>query len=216
LLKGLVLATASLAVAFGVAGWRRDANGQGQAGSPVTAAVGQTDASSDAKRAGMAAKLEALVKKNPTDEPANNHEKKPSSNSATHDVMPEAPEVFSDDPALKKGYSEALGEYYKYRVEGYRHRQRVFAWQLFSTKLIFAAVLLLVFLGMYFAALQFHAGLKFLRQGKPKEAGLKTELEISRDHGKVDSPVLGVIILLVSLAFFYLYLVFVYPVHDTF
>jgi len=40
-------------------------------------------------------------------------------------------------------------------------------------------VLLLVFLGMYFAALQFHAGLKFLKKGAPEEAALKTAFKAS-------------------------------------
>lgn len=41
-----------------------------------------------------------------------------------------------------------------------------------------------------------------------------TKIEASLQGIKVSSPVLGVIILIISLLFFYLYLIFVYPVKD--
>lgn len=49
------------------------------------------------------------------------------------------------------------------------------------------------------------------------EAGmsLATQLEISAKGVIVNSSVLGVVILTLSLAFFYLYLVYVYPINDT-
>ena len=50
------------------------------------------------------------------------------------------------------------------------------------------------------------------RPGKPEE----TELSLSLREVKVRSPVLGVIILTISLAFFYLYLVHVYPIRNVF
>jgi hypothetical protein len=43
-----------------------------------------------------------------------------------------------------------------------------------------------------------------------------TSIEAGKSGFKISSPVLGVIILTLSLAFFYLYLVHVYPVSDTF
>ncbi len=186
-------------------------SGSGGCGQPV-------DPKLQVNRSEMAAKLQGLTKSANGGADSSNGPaaKNPQPALSTRDIMPESPEIFSDDPEIKKRYAEALTEYYRYRVSGYQHRQNVFMWQLFSSKFIFVTVLLLVFLGMYFAALQFHAGLKFLRQGKPEQAGLKTDLEISPERGKIDSPVLGVVILLLSLAFFYLYLLFVYPVHDTF
>jgi hypothetical protein len=75
-------------------------------------------------------------------------------------------------------------------------------------------VLLLVLAGIYFAAIQFHAGLRRGNgdPGKPED----TELSVSLSEFKVRSPVLGVIILTISLAFFYLYLVHVYPIQNVF
>jgi len=40
------------------------------------------------------------------------------------------------------------------------------------------------------------------------------QLELGQTGLKVSSPVLGVIILVISLAFFYLYLVYVYPIGE--
>ena len=48
------------------------------------------------------------------------------------------------------------------------------------------------------------------------EKGEVTELEASVKGIKVSSPVLGVIILVISLLFFYLYLAFVYPIQEVF
>ncbi len=91
------------------------------------------------------------------------------------------------------------------------HRKRVFEWQLFSSKLIFFTVLLLVIIGIYFSWLQFRTGIDKDKE-KHSESETRTELEISTSGFKVKSPILGVIILLISLAFFYLYLAHVYPI----
>jgi hypothetical protein len=106
----------------------------------------------------------------------------------------------------------ALTGYYEYRAEGYRHRQRVFGWQLVSSQIIFALVAFLVLAGVYFSWLQFSASLKGGKQAG--EAPAETSFEASPTGFKVSSPVLGVIILAISLAFFYLYLVHVYPITD--
>jgi ethanolamine transporter EutH len=75
----------------------------------------------------------------------------------------------------------------------------------------FLTVLILVASGIVFAAVQFRAGLG-RRRADGKE--MTTELELATTGLKVSSPVLGVIILLISLAFFYLYLVYVYPISE--
>ncbi len=102
---------------------------------------------------------------------------------------------------------EAVAEYFHHVIESNEHQRRVFQWQLLSAKIIFAIVILLVAAGIYFAAVQFHHG---IRTGKSSEQ--ETEFEASLKGIKVSSPVLGVIILTISLAFFYLYLVHVYPI----
>jgi hypothetical protein len=102
---------------------------------------------------------------------------------------------------------QAIKAYFQHTIESNRHQRNVFHWQLLSAKIIFSVVILLVAAGIYFAAVQFHHG---LRSGKPAEQD--TEFEASLKGIKVSSPVLGVIILTISLAFFYLYLVYVYPI----
>jgi hypothetical protein len=118
------------------------------------------------------------------------------------------------DPSVKSQRLEALREYYAYRAQGYRHRQKTFEWQLFSSKVIFVSVLTVVFAGIYFAAVQFHVGLS--RKGRARQADVVTEIDASLKGIRVSSPVLGVLILTLSLVFFYLYLAYVYPIHETF
>ncbi len=120
---------------------------------------------------------------------------------------------FTRDSLSEKRYYESLTRYFEYRIFGYNHRQKVFAWQLVSSKVIFFAVLFLVLAGIYFSYMQFH---KALLAGEAGNADLKTDLEASPQGIKVSSPVLGVIILAISLIFFYLYLLYVYPVAETF
>ncbi|MCB0683950.1 MAG: hypothetical protein KDC32_24045 [Saprospiraceae bacterium] len=91
-----------------------------------------------------------------------------------------------------------------------------------SSKIVFIAVLLLLTVGVVFSGIQFRKGmLEAKRDGEmtdnsSRSMDLKTELEATTSGIKVSSPVLGVIILLISLLFFYLYLIYIYPVGDTF
>lgn len=105
----------------------------------------------------------------------------------------------------------ALKAYYDYRTEGYDHRQRVFEWQLLSSRIIFVVVIALVGAGIYFSWLQFRADLKTTDTKGGR--GVST-LEASTSGIKVSSPVLGVVILVISLLFFYLYLQYVYPIEE--
>jgi hypothetical protein len=94
-------------------------------------------------------------------------------------------------------------------------------------------VLLLVLAGIYFAAAQFQVAMAAARrhgdivtshrESAPPQPDasvdathLDTRLEVSAKGLVVNSSVLGVIILALSLAFFYLYLAYVYPIHNVF
>lgn len=114
-------------------------------------------------------------------------------------------------------YQDAMYAYYEYRVSGFQHRKEVFAWQLFSTKLIFWSVLFLVLSGIGFSGIQFYKSIKTgPGEGAGPTGGSATEFEASAKGIKITSPVLGVIILVISLVFFYLYLVYVYPISEIF
>ena len=117
-----------------------------------------------------------------------------------------------DDSTLRL-YQHSIRSYYDYRVSGFDHRKKVFAWQLYSSKLIFWSVLLLVLAGIAFSGLQFYKS--FVEKSSHSNESV-TEFEASAKGIKVTSPVLGVIILVISLAFFYLYLVYVYPIREIF
>ena len=146
-------------------------------------------------------------------------------------AMPAAPSgVVLSDPTTRARYLTAMQRYYEYRANGYAYRSRVFEWQLLSSRAIFTVVLVLVGAGIYFAAVQFRVAM--LAAGKEArraviaetpaadaptgDSPLATRLEISAKGVVVNSSVLGVIILALSLAFFYLYLVYVYPIQNVF
>jgi hypothetical protein len=122
---------------------------------------------------------------------------------------PAPPNALDADSATVDAYRAALREYYTYVQKGLQHRQRVFVWQHYSSITIFVVVILLVAAGIYFAAVQFHYGLA-------RGTAETTQFEAGTGGLKVSSPVLGVIILVISLAFFYLYLAFVYPIQEIF
>jgi hypothetical protein len=130
--------------------------------------------------------------------------------------MPAVPHPMTSDAKTLERYSQAVNQYYEYQISGFKHRQRVFQWQLSSSRIIFAVVLVVVFAGILFAAAQFYLG---VRTRVAKQAALPTqvtEFEASLKGIKVSSPVLGVVILAISLGFFYLYLVYVYPISEIF
>ncbi len=134
-------------------------------------------------------------------------------------------EAYLDETGLA-ALQDSLTAYYRYRESGYAHRRAVFDWQLFSSKIIFYVVILLVLLGVYFSWLQFMS--EHRRPAKRVEVevegaederprgGLLTTFKAGSGGLEVSSPVLGIVILAVSLAFFYLYLTHVYPINEVF
>jgi hypothetical protein len=130
-------------------------------------------------------------------------------------ARPEIPPALLEDPETLAKYHQALRAYYDYRATGLEHRKAVFKWQLFSAKLIFCIVLIVVATGIVLAIMQFRAELQLVREGKSVTLS-KSELEASSSGIKVSSSIVGIIILTLSLAFFYFYLVYVYPIEDIF
>jgi hypothetical protein len=111
------------------------------------------------------------------------------------------------DSSAARAYLAALRGLYEYQARGFEHRSRVFNWQYRSSILIFSVVNLLVLAGLAFSWMQFRRGWG---------SGLESEMEFSGAGVKIRSSVLGVIILVVSLAFYYLYLAYVYPIEEIF
>ncbi|MHC4556180.1 MAG: hypothetical protein ACYTFW_04500 [Planctomycetota bacterium] len=145
-------------------------------------------------------------------------------------LLPEGIYFEDLDESTKEKYLELISKYFQYHISSYQHREKVFAWQHCSSQIIFAVVIILVFTAIYFSWLQFRQSLAPRRNKVAKQARKsasaedtdditthevgETQLEASIKGIKVSSPILGVIILVISLLFFYLYLVHVYPVTE--
>lgn len=92
------------------------------------------------------------------------------------------------------------------RIAAMKYERDVFEWQLLSSKVIFYLVVFLVVVGVAFAAVQFSVGIRHHAAAESDEA------ELTLRGLKIRSQYLGVITLIVSLAFFFLYLRTVYPI----
>jgi hypothetical protein len=103
-----------------------------------------------------------------------------------------------------------------YNLFGLEHRKRALQWNLTSSIIIFWSVIFLVMCGIIFAGLQFYSSLYSKNKLIDPAQSLVTNLEANMKGIKVSSPVLGVIILMISMLFFYLYLKFVYPITEIF
>lgn len=132
---------------------------------------------------------------------------------------------------MQKACFSARKAYYDYYTSALTKRTGVYQWNDISTKAIFIVVILLVGFGVYLSWVQFFGYRKQAARALPSKkamaaaAGtpscepqpdLTSELDLKLSGLHVKSPVLGVILLTLSLAFFYLYLVFVYPVTEGF
>jgi hypothetical protein len=128
-----------------------------------------------------------------------------------NDSLMKSLEILSkDDSVLKKAVSD-------YNLFGLAHRKSSLQWNLTSSIIIFWSVIFLVLCGIAFAGIQFYISMQAAKKaGTGKAEGTPTQLEANFQGIKVSSPVLGVIILIISLLFFYLYLKYVYPVTEIF
>jgi hypothetical protein len=107
------------------------------------------------------------------------------------------------DAEVKTECLAALRENYLYNVAALQHRRASFEWSLIASEIMFFMVLVMVLAGLVFAAIQFRSS-----------APTPTDLEISTTGLKVSSSVLGVVILAMSMAFFYVYTRYVYPIQE--
>jgi cytochrome c-type biogenesis protein CcmH/NrfG len=99
------------------------------------------------------------------------------------------------------------------------HQQRCFAWQYYSSILIFIMVILIVGMGLVLSYKQFQLSEVQVKANivKPKSEVTEvtvenTNIEISQTGLKINTGVIGLAILFLSLAFFFLYLKYVYQI----
>lgn len=102
----------------------------------------------------------------------------------------------------------------------FNQNKKVFQWQYISSIIIFFIVVLIVLMGLYMAYMQFRLSEKmFLTPSADKTRDnanaveiMKADLELGKDGLKINTAVIGLIILSLSLAFLFLYLKYVYPI----
>ena len=127
------------------------------------------------------------------------------------DFMSSDKPATADDPGsllsgeAQQAFQDAKVAQFEYFEGSFEHRAQVFRWQLISTVIIFSVVNGIVLSGLYFSWMQFKA------RGPD---GAEASVELGTSGVKVTSSVLGVLILVISLGFFYLYLVHVYPIFE--
>lgn len=129
------------------------------------------------------------------------------------------------DPKVMSAYGDAQAAWYNYLAEGYRFRMRAFERQLTLSLWIFVIVTLLVTAGVVFAGFQLFAGLfsrpKIMQEQAAAQAeGTEvpngvTEIQLTATSFVVKTSILGVVVLTIACAFFFLYLKFVYPIQNT-
>ncbi len=107
-----------------------------------------------------------------------------------------------------------LREQENYVIWSFQQSRKIYEWQHKSSIAIFSLVILLVLAGVYFATLQFHYAMA-TKVGSGAKRPETTEIDASLKGFKVKSSVLGVIVLAISMAFLYLYLVHVYPIVES-
>jgi len=110
-----------------------------------------------------------------------------------------------------------------YEIDKISLRGDVFRWNHLSSQLIFWMVIIIVFLGLVFSAIQFYISMIAAKSsidavntavGASEEKPASSTVKISMSGIEVNSSVLGIIILVIALAFLYLYLIYVYPVKE--
>lgn len=125
--------------------------------------------------------------------------------------VPPAPPFQELDPASREVVVERFRRYQRHQIEALEHRERLFRWQLRANQTSFVVVLVVVFAGILFSGIQFAKSLR----ARPGEAEASVhELSIGAQGVSVKSSVIGLIVLTISLGFFYLYLVHVFPLEE--
>nr|WP_143404094.1 hypothetical protein [Gaetbulibacter sp. 4G1] len=148
-------------------------------------------------------------------------------------VLTDSLSYYSDLREIKRFKLEIAKEEYfekqysNYFTDNLRHREETFNWQLFSSKVIFFTVIVIVLCGLIFSGIKFHQSIKLNKALSKLEneesiekilklnSADKTEVELSINNGlKMTSSIIGLIILFISIAFFYLYILYVYPINQ--
>jgi len=120
-------------------------------------------------------------------------------------------------------------EFYNYQRQTLRQRSAIFWFHHTSTIIIFIMVVILVLAGLFFAGVQFHRSFSNVGSVPKRITDSLSNADLAEANGpsiatstfkltlqgfEVTTSILGVIILAISMAFFYLYLLHVYPIKE--
>lgn len=127
---------------------------------------------------------------------------------------PDPPAISNLEPSNETVAANKAHEIW--RKSAYEQRTEAFRWQLISSKVVFWMVLFIVCIGLYFSWLQLKHSLELSEHPAQStaEAPEIHELKLSLQGIEVKSSVVGLIILVISFGFFYLYLDRIYPITE--
>ncbi|MFN0275300.1 MAG: hypothetical protein ACKVPJ_06125 [Chitinophagales bacterium] len=143
-------------------------------------------------------------------------------------------ERIKTDMAKERYFQQQYNSYYTGNLN---HRENTFLWQYQSGKIIFWVVILIVIAGLIFSGMQFYITYKHMtgmikttnslgttdNTAETEQKSVvpdaindmnKTDLSLSPEGLKINTSVIGLIILVISIAFFYLYLIHIYPIKE--
>jgi hypothetical protein len=108
---------------------------------------------------------------------------------------------------LDAKYREAFAAYYAYQEQMMNVSERLFRWQQRASEISMWVVFCVVAAGVAFSGVQLWASVS---KGGPQP---KSKLELSAQRFRIQTSVVGLVVLIISLAFFYLFLVKVYEIN---
>jgi hypothetical protein len=115
--------------------------------------------------------------------------------------------ALGDELVLQQKMNELEIKKQLYLMKSLDHRAGVFAWQHVASIVIFFVVMVIVITGLVLSIMHFYKDLK-------KRNPASTELEVNMQGIKITSSIVGLLILALSTAFFYLYLIYVFPIKE--
>lgn len=128
-----------------------------------------------------------------------------------------------------ENYSKSLQrEKYEYEIWVIKYNKKLYEYQHFSSKILLGISIIVLTCGLYFSYIQFknkttihNITIKNKQDPENKEEFLeqdddsKTSLKIGATGIEISSSIIGLLILCVSLAFFYLYIANIYPIESS-
>lgn len=125
-------------------------------------------------------------------------------------------ELSSEESKYNSMMKQSFTNQYVFNVE---HQKRTFTQQYFSSIFIFIMVVVIVCMGLVLSYKQFKLNEEIVRHSMTQNSGIidkgidtSASMEVSKDGIKMNTAVIGLMILVISLVFFFLYLTYVYPI----